>query len=97
MNILQNLIGMADMTDQAIVTDSLLDAKAVVRNYAIAISETRTPEVREVLRKHLNDAIDTHESILRYMMENGYYHVNEPLEQMKVDMKSANAALHLKS
>lgn len=73
-----------------------MDTKAAVRNYAIAISETRSAKVREVLLRHLNDGIDTHESILAYMMEKGYYNVYEPLEQIKLDMKSSDTALKLK-
>lgn len=96
MQILQNILGLADMTEQIIATDFLMDTKAAVRNYAIAISETRSSKVREVLIRHLNDAIDTHESILAFMMEKGYYNVYEPLEQVKLDMKSSDAALKLK-
>ncbi|AOY77913.1 spore coat protein [Clostridium formicaceticum] len=95
MNILQNLAGMGDMTEQVIATDFLLAIKSTVRNYAIALSETTTPEVREVLRRHLEVAINTHESMLKYMQDKGYYHVHDPQEQMKVDMKNANNALNL--
>ncbi len=95
MNILQSLAGMGDMTEQVIATDFLLAAKTSVRNYAVAISETTTPEVREVLRRHLDVAIDTHESILRHMMNKGYYHVHDPQEQIRVDMQTADTALNL--
>lgn len=96
MNILQNLAGLKDMTEQVIATDFLLNVKASIKDYATAISETRTPEVREVLRKHLMAAVDTHEKILRYMMSKGYYHVHDPKEQLNVDMKVADTALGLK-
>jgi len=96
MNILQNLAGLKDMSEQVIATDFLINAKAMVKDYSIALSETRTPEVREVLRNHLESAINTHEKILRFMMANGYYHVNNPEEQIKVDIKTSNTALNLK-
>ncbi|WP_026477780.1 spore coat protein [Alkaliphilus transvaalensis] len=92
MNILQSLAEMGDMTEQVIATDFLLASKSAVRNYAITLSETTTPEVRDVLRRHLDTSIDTHEEILRFMMKKGYYHVNDPQEQMKVDMKTADTA-----
>lgn len=95
MNILQSLAGMKDMTEQVIATDFLIAAKSTVRNYAIALSETRTPEVREVLRRQLDSAIDTHEKTLKFMMSKGYYHVNDPQEQFIVDMNTANTALKL--
>lgn len=95
MNIIQNMAGMSDMTEQVIATDFLMNAKSAVRNYAIAISETTTPEVREVLRRHLDAAIMSHERILKYMTANNYYHVHNPQEQMIVDNKTSNTALNL--
>lgn len=94
-NLIQNLAGMGDMTEQVIATDFLISAKAGVRNYAMAISETATPEVREVLRRHLNAAIDMHEKIANYMMSKGYYHVQDPQEQIKVDVKAADTVLSI--
>lgn len=96
MNILQNLAGLKDMTEQVIATDFLLNVKASIKDYSVALSETRTPEVRETLRKHLMTAIDTHEKILSFMMKNGYYYVHDPKEQLKVDIKTADSALSLK-
>ena len=95
MNILQSLAGMGDMTEQVIATDFLIASKSCVRNYAIALSETTTPYTRDVLRRHLEASINTHETILRYMMRRGYYHVNNPREQIKIDMRIADTALNL--
>ena len=94
-NLLQNIAGMGDMTEQVIATDFLISAKAGVRNYAMAISETATPEVREVLRRHLDIAIGTHEKIANYMMKKGYYHANNPQEQIRVDMKAADTVMNI--
>lgn len=91
----QDLAGMGDMTEQVIATDFLISAKAGVRNYAMAISETATPEVREVLRRHLDVAIDTHERITNYMMKKGYYHVTNPQEQLMVDTQAADTVLNI--
>lgn len=91
MSILQNLAGLGDMTEQVIASDFLISIKSTIQNYAIAISETTTPEVREVLGRHLNAAIDTHEKILN----KGYYHVHNPQEQLIVDMQNANVTLNL--
>jgi similar to spore coat protein len=95
MNIIQSMAGMGDMTEQVIATDFLLNAKTAVRNYSIAISEATSPEVREVLRRHLDAAITTHERILKYMINNSYYHVHNPQEQMIVDRKTSNTTLNL--
>jgi similar to spore coat protein len=90
MNIIQSLAGMTDMTEQVIATDFLLDAKSAVRNYAVALSEATTPEVRETLREHLDAAINTHEKILKYMMANNYYHAHNLQEQMNTDRKATS-------
>lgn len=95
MNIIQSMAGMSDMTEQVIATDFLLNAKTAVRNYSIAISEATSPEVREVLRRHLDAAIMTHERILKYMMNHSYYHVHNPQEQMIADRKTSNTTLNL--
>lgn len=94
-NFLQSIAGMGDMTEQVIATDFLIAAKAGVQNYAVAISETVTPEVRAVLHRHLDVAIGTHERIVNYMMKKGFYHVNDPQEQMKVDIKAADTVLDI--
>lgn len=94
-SLLQNLAGMGSMTEQVIATDFLLAAKAGVRNYSAAITEVTSPEVREVLRRHLHTAIATHERILNYMMKNGYYHTYDPSEQMLVDMKTSDTVLDM--
>jgi similar to spore coat protein len=93
--ILQSLMGMGDITEQVIATDLLISAKAGVRNYAAAISEAVTPEVREVLRKHLETAVRSHEQVTEYMIKRGYYHVKDPAEQIEVDLKAANTALNI--
>ncbi len=94
-NLLQNLAGMADMTEQVIATDFLISAKSGVINYAMAISETATPEVREVLRRHLEVAIGTHERIAKYMIKKGYYIPEDMDKQISVDMKASDTVLNI--
>jgi similar to spore coat protein len=93
--IVENLTGMNTMTDQVIATDFLIAAKAAVNDYAIALTETATPDVRTVLRKQLNDAINTHERISNYMINKGWYHAYNVQEQIRLDMKNAETALNL--
>lgn len=92
---IQNLTGMGGMTDQVIATDFLIAAKSGVKNLALAITETSTPEVRETLKQYLNDAIATHEEIFQYMVKNGYYHPNNLAEQLNVDLAAAQTAINL--
>ncbi|MCM3733916.1 spore coat protein [Fictibacillus nanhaiensis] len=83
------------LDDLAIATDFLLSAKAAVRNYAVAITETATPEVRKILKKQLETAIDTHEKIAQYMIDNEMYHAYDLKEQINHDIKKADNALDL--
>ena len=93
--LIQNMMGMGGMTDQVIATDFLISAKAGVRNYAVAITETGTPELKAALRAQLNDAIATHEAITTYMIAKGYYHPHDLSEQLLVDLNVSETALNL--
>src|SRR3982750_1787723 len=92
---IQNMTGMGGMTDQVIATDLLLSAKTGIKNYAAALSETTTPELRESLRNQLNMAIDAHQNITDYMVSKGYYHPSDMSEQLAVDMRTTQTALNL--
>jgi similar to spore coat protein len=94
-HIVQNMTGMGGMTDQVIATDFLVSAKAGVWNYAIAITETATPELKAALREQLSVAIETHEKISNYMMAKGFYHPHDLSEQLQVDLTATNTALNL--
>ncbi|EHI99282.1 Coat F domain protein [Clostridium sp. DL-VIII] len=93
--LIETLTGMDKMTDQVIATDFLITAKSSVQNYAIAITETTSKEVREVLKGQLKDAIATHEKISNYMSEKDYYNAYDMEKQFKVDMKTTDTALNL--
>jgi similar to spore coat protein len=88
-------MGMGGLTDQVIATDFLISAKAGIRNYAVAITETATPELKAALRVQLNDAIATHEKITNFMIERGFYHPHDLSEQLQVDLTVADTALNL--
>jgi similar to spore coat protein len=93
--LIQNLMGMGGMTDQVIATDFLISAKAGIRNYAVAITETGTPELKAALREQLNTAIVTHEKITNYMIARGFYHPHDLTEQLQVDLTITDTALKL--
>lgn len=94
-NLIKTVMGMGGMTDQVIATDFLVSAKAGLRNIAFAITETADPELKQVLREQLQDAIDTHERISNYMIAKGYYHPHNTDEQLVVDKNITNTALNL--
>ncbi|MFC8689664.1 spore coat protein [Brevibacillus porteri] len=93
--ILQNMIGMGGMTDQVVAMDLLISAKSGVRNYAMALTETGTPEIKATLTKQLEEAIDLHEKISTYMIEQGWYHPWNVNEQIKLDQQNIQTALNL--
>lgn len=83
------------LDDMAIATDFLVTAKAGVRNLAVAITETATPEAKKLLRRELDIAIDTHDKIAQYMIKNEMYHAYDIKEQVQHDLKKADIALEL--
>lgn len=73
----------------------LIFAKTSVRNYAIAITETATPQLRETLRKQLNNAIALHGKIYQFMYERGLYPSYDLSRLLANDVKTANQALSM--
>lgn len=84
-----------ELDDQMMATEFLLTSKAAVRSLAIAITETATPEVKQVLRRELDIAIDTHDKIAQYMIEKEMYHAYNIPEQLDQDLKNADKALDI--
>lgn len=78
-----------------IATDLLNSAKAGIMKYAIAATESATPELKATFIQHLHEAIDTHEKVIAYMMERGFYHPYNMAEQLQVDQKTVQAALKI--
>lgn len=96
-SIVKYFSGTDSMTDQVIATDLLLSAKTGIQTYAIALTETATPQIRAVLRTHLDEAIIAHEQITSYMVQNGFYHPYDFEEQIKNDINNAETALNIPS
>ncbi|KUO62561.1 MAG: hypothetical protein APF84_02090 [Gracilibacter sp. BRH_c7a] len=95
MNIIQNVAGADLMTEKDIVTEFMLTTKAALHKYSLSLGETTTPKVRDVLRRHLNEILDTHAQITDYALEKGHYHPFQPSEQFKDDLKDAYMAVDL--
>ncbi|WP_053217233.1 spore coat protein [Virgibacillus senegalensis] len=95
MELLEKLKTAGKMRDEVIATDFLVTAKAAVRTYAVAITETASPEVREVLKKQLDEAIETHAKIANYMIKNEMYHAYDLEEQLSHDKEKVQKALEM--
>ncbi|SES13288.1 similar to spore coat protein [Gracilibacillus ureilyticus] len=94
-NILDKISNKELINDEVIATDLLVSAKAAVRNYAVAITETASPEIHKVLKKQLNDAIDLHHKIATYMIDKELYHAYDINEQVEHDLKKADLAMDM--
>ena len=70
-------------------------AKTAVRNYAIAITETATPKLREILQKQLNHAIALHAKVFQFMYERGFYPSYNLNKLLANDAKQAKLAINL--
>lgn len=93
--IIQNMIGMEDMTEQIIATDLLIASKSAIKNYAAAITEATSPEVTKTLRKQLDDAINAHGRISTYMMNKGYYNAFDPKDQMSKVREASETVMNI--
>ena len=91
--LLERLTGMHTLTDQVVAMDLLIAAKSGVRNYAMAVTEAVSPDIKETLTRHLEDSIDFHEQISTYMMQRGWYHPWNVQEQIQLDLQNINTAL----
>lgn len=94
-SIIQNMAGMGDMTEQVIATDLLIASKNAIKNYAAALAETTTPNVKNALRRQLEDALNSHDKISTYMMNRGYYNAYEPQAQMSIDREASDTVMSL--
>ncbi|RYL90309.1 spore coat protein [Sporolactobacillus sp. THM19-2] len=80
--------------DPAFYAGNLLGfAKTSVRSYAIAITETATPALRQVLTRQILAAIDLHATVFNYMLERSYYPSYDLTQLLQNDVNLANKAL----
>ncbi|SET60422.1 spore coat protein [Paenibacillus sp. NFR01] len=70
-------------------------AKTAVRSYAIGITETATPKLRETLQKQLNAGIALHAKVYYFMLERGLYPSYDLPKLLAGDVATANKALSL--
>ncbi|NGM82710.1 spore coat protein [Paenibacillus sp. 7124] len=85
-----NALNMPEMADTTFATDFLIRAKEGVRNTAIALTETASPDARALLRNQLRQGIAMHQEISDLMMRKKWFHPYELNEQYQLDQLSAN-------
>ncbi|MFD1739577.1 spore coat protein [Bacillus salitolerans] len=84
-----NALNMPELADTTFAVDFLIRTKEGVRNIAVALTETASPDLRAVLRKQLMQGIAMHQEITELMIEKKWFHPYELREQYKLDQLSA--------
>lgn len=84
-----NALNMPEMADMTLAVDFMMRAKEGVRNTAIALTETVSPEARDLLRKQLRQGIMLHQEISDLMIRKKWFHPYELNEQYKLDQLAA--------
>ncbi|WP_147535520.1 spore coat protein [Bacillus marasmi] len=85
--------GMPKMADSAFAMDFLLGIKTGIRYYAVTLTETASPELRQVLYKQMEQAIDLHTEVTELMLNKGWLYPNDVNKQIELDLKSADMAI----
>lgn len=87
--------GMPKMADSAFALDFLLSIKIGIRYYAVALTETASPELRNALYQQMDDAIELHGEASELMLNKGWLYPNDVEKQIELDLKSADMALSI--
>ncbi|PAD62476.1 spore coat protein [Bacillus siamensis] len=88
-----NSLHVPELADTTFAMDFLLRAKEGVRNTAVALTETASPDVRALLRKQLMQGIAMHQEITDLMVSKKWFHPHDLSEQYKLDQLSVKNTL----
>jgi similar to spore coat protein len=91
----RNAEGMPNLADSAFALDFLLAVKNGIRNYGFAITETANPELKKVLHRQMESAIDLHGELSELMIKNAWLHPYDFKEQFPIDLKAAETAIQI--
>ncbi|MBA4494792.1 spore coat protein [Paenactinomyces guangxiensis] len=70
--------------------------KSLIRNYALAITETATPALRDTFTRQLNRSIPLHAQAFNYLYRKGAYPAYNLEELLANDRRSAAQALRIR-
>ncbi|WGD67437.2 spore coat protein [Bacillus velezensis] len=88
-----NSLHVPELADMTFAMDFLIRAKEGVRNTAVALTETASPDVRALLRKQLMQGIAMHQEITDLMVSKKWFHPHDLSEQYKLNQLSAKNTL----
>ncbi|MGF7184109.1 hypothetical protein GGQ84_000189 [Desulfitispora alkaliphila] len=72
---------MQGLNDKAITLDMLNSAKQAVLTYSNACNETSNQNLRSILQRQLQEALETQQQLSQFAQQQGYYKVNETPQQ----------------
>ncbi len=75
--------------------DLLLTVKEAIRNYAVAMTETASPELRTTLHNQLEVMIDYQSEVIQLMLDKKWIHPFNLDEQQTLDLKAAQNAVKI--
>ncbi|KKI90121.1 spore gernimation protein GerQ [Bacillus sp. SA1-12] len=84
---------MPEMADSGIALEFLLSVKTGIHTYAMAITETASPELRKTLYRQMEQSIDLHAELSDLMLNKGWLYPNDVGKQVELDLKSADNAV----
>nr|WP_134701158.1 spore coat protein [Ammoniphilus sp. YIM 78166] len=90
-----NSLNMPEMADMTFAMDFLMRAKEGVRNMAVTLTETVSPDARALLRTQLFQGIALHQEITDLMVRKKWFHPYELQEQYQLDLLSAENTVEI--
>lgn len=87
--------GMSNLLDNTIALEFLIAAKGAVQNNAIALTEATSMEIRNLIRRELDYALNMHEETFQLMIKKGWFFPYDIAKQIELDIKSAQTALEI--
>lgn len=90
-----NTSSLNQLTDQVMAFDLMTSAKASVNMYVKALTEASTPDVRIMLKKHLEQAISYQEQVGAYIANRGWFNADDMKGQLAIDSKKAQETLEM--
>ncbi|SDN51941.1 spore coat protein F [Paenibacillus sp. yr247] len=69
--------------------------KSSIRAYAIPLTESATPQLRDAFQRHMNRVIHMYGKVSNYMLERGYYPAYDLGRLLAMDVAHAQKALDM--
>lgn len=90
-----NAVGMPEKIDSVLALDLLMTVKEAIRNYAVALTETTSPELRTTLHNQMEAMIDYQTEVIQLMMDKKWFHPYQLDMQQTLDIQAAQNATEI--